>query len=128
MILSYILPAEHIPASDSGPRRLEPEPGAGAHEGSSGNAKMRAGATMRLRAGLVASWVVWLTRLRSPRALKVRKWQAHAELRTLPGSGASGTDGAVVKFDKMLGDVETHAYAGFGLSRGGQNKRVEEPG
>ena len=82
---------------------------------------------MRLRAGLVASWVVWLTRLRSPRALKVRKWQAHAELRTLPGSGASGTDGAVVKFDEMLGDVETHAYAGFGLSRGGQNERVEEP-
>jgi hypothetical protein len=82
---------------------------------------------MRLRAGLVASWVVWLTRLRSPGALEVRKWQAHAELRTLPGSGASGTDGAVVKFDKMLGDVQTHAYTGFGLSCGGQNERVEEP-
>jgi hypothetical protein len=32
-----------------------------------------------------------------------------------------------VKFYKMLGDVEPHAYAGFGLSRGGRNERVEEP-
>ena len=56
-----------------------------------------------------------------------RKWQAHAELRTLPGSVAGGTEGAVVKLDKVPGDVETHAYAGFGLSRGGQNEWVEEP-
>jgi hypothetical protein len=68
-----------------------------------------------------------LTRLPSPRALGVRKRQAHAELRTLPGSGASGSDGAPVKFDKMLCDAETHAYAGLGLSRGGQNEWVEEP-
>jgi hypothetical protein len=61
------------------------------------------------------------------RTLGGRKWQAHAELRTLPGSGASGTDGAVVKLDKVPGDVETQAYAGFGLSRGGQNEWVEDP-
>ncbi|MDB6105007.1 MAG: hypothetical protein JWO52_5006 [Gammaproteobacteria bacterium] len=57
---------------------------------------------MRPRGG----WVQWDQRagivkacvplgLRSPKALGVRKGQAHAELRTLPGSGAGGTDGAV---------------------------------
>ena len=66
-----------------------------------------------------------VARLRSP--LGVRTWQANAELRTLPGSGAGGTDGALVKFDKMPCDAEVHAYAGLGLSRGGQNERVEEP-
>ena len=82
---------------------------------------------MQLKASLAPSWVVWLGVRQLLGALRCCKWQAHAELATLPGSVAGGTDGAVVKFDEMPGDVETHTYAAFGLSRGGQNEWVEEP-